>query len=140
MFSDFLIFSLFGVILGPIGLFYGWRWGPKIFLGFMYIDYSFCFLSFALISFFHVVWVCGGVVVFGDYRVSPNFLLCWGSGWGWGWAVTIWELSNVYIVKMLLKRRKWFMVRKNKCETHYKGDRYQFLCSGVCCRWNDKIN
>ena len=68
----------------PSGFFGGGVGVRKLFWALCIYTNKFCFLSIALVLFFHVVlslWWWGGgvvVVVFGDYRVSPNFLLCWG--------------------------------------------------------------
>ena len=65
--------------MGPIGLFWGWGWGPKTFFGFMYIDYQLLFFKYrsSLVlscSFEFVVggggWVVMVVVVVFEITVS----------------------------------------------------------------------
>ena len=69
VFSDYCVSPNFLVVLGL-------RLWLRLGLG---CDNKLCFQSIALFSFFHVVlslWWGGGGGFFGDYRVSPNFLLC----------------------------------------------------------------
>ena len=72
--------------MGPIGLNFWLEWGRKVFNGLSILTNNFCFLSIAVVSYFYVVRVCDGVVgwwwlFFGDYNVSPNFLVVLGLVW-----------------------------------------------------------
>ena len=66
--------------MGPIGLFGGAGVGSKTFLGCMYIGQQLLFSMYHSILILScslsLLLVVGGVVVFGDYRVLPNFLFC----------------------------------------------------------------